>query len=141
MIVIQDTREQRPWDFSKIAGVSEVRIQALATGDYSAVGLEDIVCIERKSLADFAQSVTRGNARFYREIERMQAFPVRAIIIESSITAVIARRYRTQITPAALMSHVTGITCGKNVPVLFAGSRKNAQVLAFCLLREGDKHR
>ena len=139
MIVIQDTRERTPWLFDEIAGVAEVRVQTMATGDYTLDGHEHIVCVERKSLADFAGSVTRGHDRFYRELERMQAFPVRAVIVECSVRRVANNKYRSKLSPKALMAHAMTITFERQIPVLFAGSRYEAQVLAFTMFRHAEK--
>ena len=49
MIIIQDTREQSPFDFSFYD--CDVSIATLKTGDYTIEGYEEIVCIERKKSA------------------------------------------------------------------------------------------
>jgi len=46
------------------------------TGDYSIVGQEHRIAIERKSVEDFLGSITAGNARFRREHERMACLAV-----------------------------------------------------------------
>ena len=48
--VVVDTREQEPYSFDSDK-VSAVR-KALPAGDYSLVGLEERVAVERKSLTD-----------------------------------------------------------------------------------------
>src|SRR5580704_7639874 len=74
--VIVDTREQAPWGFTgmelgrKLVVVKKER-RALNTGDYSIVGIENKVCIERKSADDLVGSVCGGHARLQREHERM----------------------------------------------------------------------
>lgn len=56
----------------------------LATGDYSLLGLESHVCIERKSREDFLGCVGRERERFDREIQRMLAYPVRVLLVETT---------------------------------------------------------
>ena len=50
--VIRDTREQEGYTFEKFTGrytsCNGMIIKKLDTGDYSLVGLEDKLCIERK---------------------------------------------------------------------------------------------
>ena len=72
-IVAVDTREQKPYRFPH----SEVK--TLATGDYSIVGLEDQVAIERKSKEDAYSSLGQGRDRFERELERLSKFDYAAI--------------------------------------------------------------
>jgi ERCC4-type nuclease len=65
--VVVDTREQEPYSFDSDK-VSAVR-KALPAGDYSLVGLEERVAVERKSLTDFVSTVIRGRKRFHRELK------------------------------------------------------------------------
>lgn len=50
-IIVVDTREQRPYSFDE-ARVGGVVHAALPAGDYSLLGQETRIAIERKSLAD-----------------------------------------------------------------------------------------
>lgn len=59
--VLIDTREQRPWTFSRDTTSEFV---TLTEGDYSFAGYSDRVRIERKSLADLVGSITTGRERF-----------------------------------------------------------------------------
>lgn len=78
--VIVDTREQAPFRFVGIVAdetkqplvVPLITDQALATGDYSIAGLESVLTIERKSVGDFASSITHDRERFEFEMERMR---------------------------------------------------------------------
>ena len=69
-VLLVDTREQRPLAFSHLSAESAT----LQTGDYSVRGLEDCFCVERKTLADLAGSLTRDRARFMRELHRMRGY-------------------------------------------------------------------
>lgn len=61
--IIVDTREQQPWEFDH-----PTVIQKLDVGDYSVVGLEKIVSIERKRFSEFYSCLTNDRERFEREI-------------------------------------------------------------------------
>lgn len=80
LIALVDSREQRPWNLAPL----RMESATLATGDYTLKGLERIVSIERKSLDDLVNCVGRDRKRFERCVERMLAYPCRALIIESS---------------------------------------------------------
>src|SRR5437763_1557404 len=75
-----DSREQLPLCLDPL----RVEPGTLATGDYSVKGLEHVVAIERKSAEDMLSCVGRERGRFDREIQRLLAYPVRAIVVESS---------------------------------------------------------
>lgn len=87
--VAVDTREQLPYRFDDIrierkkAFVLTVRT-TLATGDYSIVGSESKICVERKSLTDLFGTLGNDRDRFRREIERMQSFERSLVIIEAT---------------------------------------------------------
>lgn len=75
-----DTREQAPYSFAEIqAGsdksyrpiVVETCRMTLQQGDYSIVGNESYVAVERKSKSDLYGTLSNGRDRFQRELERL----------------------------------------------------------------------
>jgi len=87
--VVIDSREQLPFTFQNVRidrrkAFVLTQIHALHTGDYSIVGCEDKICVERKSLEDLYQTLGKGRERFIRELERMQDFERSLIVIEAS---------------------------------------------------------
>jgi hypothetical protein len=81
--IIRDTREQRGWDFpaDPKTGCQGTVSQTMPTGDYTIVGLEDKVVIERKAnTGEFSQNITQE--RFERELVRLDAFPLSFVILE-----------------------------------------------------------
>jgi len=75
--ILIDTKEQKPY---RIPGAM---FQALDTGDYTLAGLEHQFAIERKTLSDFYGSITKGHARFRKEIKRAQGFLDFVILVEA----------------------------------------------------------
>ena len=81
--IIIDTREQKPlWKEGKAAVIG-----TLKTGDYSIVGYEDKIAIERKSLMDLFGTLGKGHKRFKKELERALELDYFAIIIEGSYSS------------------------------------------------------
>lgn len=68
--LIVDTREQTPLEFLHLPAERGT----LQSGDYSAKGIEESFCVERKTVADLAGSLTRERARFMREMHRLRGF-------------------------------------------------------------------
>src|ERR1700693_2784685 len=63
-VLLVDTREQNPLDCSRFAGwFAGIEKRALALGDYSIAGLEDVCVVERKDLADLVHSLTTRSLR------------------------------------------------------------------------------
>ena len=84
MIIIKDSREQKPFDFSFYEDVEGECIQALKTGDYTLFGYEDKITIDRKqSVDEIAHNVFEQ--RFERECQRMENFEEAYILCEFSV--------------------------------------------------------
>ena len=80
----------------------------LTTGDYSVKGLETIIAVERKSLPDLLGCIGQQRERFDREVQRLLAYPCRAVIIECSWADLEQGEWRSQVTPAAAIGSVLG---------------------------------
>lgn len=127
MKIIVDTREQTPFRFG-----SEVQTEpgTLATGDYSLAGLENLVAVERKSLADLVMCCGPERDRFKRELHRLKAYRCRAVIIEAHMTEVVYQKYRSNMAPAAVMGSVASWQTRYEVPFVWAGQHGAAFVTA-----------
>ncbi len=81
--IIQDSREQNPLKLAAPTVVAKV-----SEGDYALPAPHDKgIYIERKSLADFAGTMSKGNARFRRELARAtKAGHYIVMLVESSIS-------------------------------------------------------
>jgi ERCC4-type nuclease len=89
MIIIQDTREQIPWDFTFFG--ADQKVKKLDTGDYSLEGLEDKFCIERKmSTGEIAINLGSKNKTFVKELDRMMEFEYKFLICEFSIKTLLS---------------------------------------------------
>jgi ERCC4-type nuclease len=97
--VIIDTREHvHPYKFLGFHAGAEHQYRplkvatewkALKSGDYSIAGYEDRIAIERKTLADFYNSVGQERNRFERECQRLAEMEYAAVVIEASWKQVI----------------------------------------------------
>lgn len=79
--ILIDTREQEAFTF---AG-RETRRGTLHAGDYSLLGLESIVAVERKSKADYWGCLGKGRKRFEACLERLSAVTYPLVVIECSL--------------------------------------------------------
>lgn len=119
---IIDSREQRPLDVSPLQTVTGT----LVTGDYSVQGLEEnVIAIERKSLDDLLACCGRERERFEREIQRLLAFPVRALVVEATWTDIAAGNWRSKLSPKQVEASLMG-WLSRGVPVLLSGDHKTA---------------
>lgn len=125
--VLVDTREQQPWDLSPL----RMESGTLQSGDYSlaADGLRDLIRIERKSLPDLVGVVGAGRDRFEREIERLQAFPTRVLIVEANWSDIDKGDWRGKVTPKTVRNSL-GSWMVRGLNVVMAGNRERAQEIA-----------
>ena len=129
IVAVVDTREQHPLDLSPLQSVPGT----LATGDYSVLGLESIVAIERKSLPDLVACVGRDRGRFDREVQRLLAYPVRTLIIESSWGEIELGGWRGKVSPNVVIGSLLGwIAAG--LPVVLAEDHQRAGLYVSRLL-------
>lgn len=121
LIAICDSREQLQLDLSPM----RVEIGTLATGDYSVKGLEKVIAIERKSAEDMLACIGRERERFDREIQRLLAYPVRAVVVEAGWQFFERGDWRGNVTPNAAIGSLLGwITAG--VPIVMAYDHERA---------------
>lgn len=118
---VVDTREQTPVNLDPLRTVAG----SLVTGDYSVVGLEHVVAVERKSLEDLLGCVGRERERFDRECQRLLAYQCRALVVESTWAAIEMGGWRSQVTPNQALGSLLGWAC-MGIPVLMAGDHSRA---------------
>lgn len=90
-VIGRDNREQLGYLFEGFkADASEgnrplvVRVEdvTLQSGDYSLIGYQDQVAIERKSFEDLFSTLGQGRERFVRELERLNEMDFAAVVCE-----------------------------------------------------------
>lgn len=136
--LIIDSREKQPWSFDGDDAFEEVIVRKLDAGDYSLVGLEDIVSIERKASADeLLNNFMTNKKRIYAEIDRMKDYRFKFIIIEQDLETLMDpksyyinrlknRRKRPpspRMPVAIVISNLTTLMLEHDVQIIFAGSR------------------
>lgn len=122
--IVCDSREKEPYMFS-----CEVVKAKLDAGDYSVVGFEQRVAVERKSLRDFVSTVIHDFDRFARELAKLSAMDSACIVVEADLTAVLCGEHADAlraVTPQSLLGASAYIDTRFRVPVYWCGSRAAA---------------
>jgi DNA excision repair protein ERCC-4 len=128
-IVVIDSREQRPYRFD------EAVVKLLPSGDYSLLGYEERVAIERKSKKDAYASLGRGRERFEREVERLSRFEYAAIVVEASLKGF------SRLNPKTAINSLLAWSVKHGVFVFFAGDRLHGHAVTRCLLEKYWRYR
>ena len=135
--IVIDTREKLPFAF---AGY-ETRVVTLQTGDYSLLGFEDRVAVERKSKSDAYGCVGKGRKRFVKCLERLAALDRAAIVIERSIEDFDQNPpARTRIDSRMAVGSYISWACKYRIPVFWCESRAYAERVTVRFLAAYVKH-
>lgn len=133
LVVLVDTREQMIAEFP--TGVTVTRA-TLDAGDYTTELLQGIGVIERKSVSDFANSITHDRERFEDCIRRLRDYRWRCIVVEGDIGDV----WRLwAIHPHSVVGTCASFWARSDCPVLFAGTRAAAGRLIAGILRRWEE--
>ena len=91
--IVIDGREREPYRFVGLTTknnqgdvapiLPNLEFGRLETGDYSIRGLEHLVAVERKSLADLYSTLGQDRDRFEREHERLAAMKTACVVVEA----------------------------------------------------------
>ena len=143
--ILVDDREKMPWNLAKNCKyIQHSTVARLLVGDYTIVGLEDRLCIERKRTAtEFANNVFDKNFRL--ELERMQKFLYRFIIFEFDLQNIIdfpagssipaEKLAQVRVTGQYMMRFISEIETVYHIPVLICGSESNARFMVANIMR------
>ena len=140
--IIIDTREQHPWNFYEDEDKATTTRHKLDTGDYSVAGYEHRICIERKSLIDWVNTIVNSHNRFHVELLRMRDYDRSFVIIEGSVDDIMHKKYETpaikrNISPETIIKMSIGIMMKYPwVQVVLADNRYSAKIVALNILRQ-----
>ena len=130
LVVASDSREQKPYRFARS------QVKTLASGDYSLIGLEDRIAIERKTKEDAYASLGQGRARFERELERLSHLDYAAVVVETSLPDFLCAPAFSRMHPKAAAGSIVAWSVKYRVCVFFAGDRLHGNALTRQLLEK-----
>lgn len=146
-----DGREKQPYSFQNLCADARQRCRPLIipwewahleTGDYSIVGYEAEIAIERKSLADLFMTLGSHRARFRREHERLAALDYAAVVIEGTMDdAVRFPPPHSRLVPKVVFRTALAWSIKFHVPWIWTGSRRLGEITTFRLLEKWWKKR
>lgn len=136
--IVIDSREQTPLIFTRPTVTA-----GLYAGDYSVVGLENIFCVERKSLDDLAGCCGKDRDRFEHELRRVAGCYYRRLLIIGTRKAVEDHCYKSKINPASMLATVDCYEARFCLPVVWCKTPESAasfiERLSFWIVREQIK--
>jgi len=127
-IVLVDTREQKPLPLyvnhpNWIGGERRV---ALKTGDYTVQGMESLLCLERKSLADLVACTVISRQRFLTACGRLARFQWKAILVEATFEDIKGGfeqfEIPSEVHPNAVWGTLDAIEAKFGIPVIYTST-------------------
>ena len=150
--IVIDLREQTPWAWTPDMVTPEMK--SLNAGDYALAedceaekgkkSLSVRFAIERKSLDDFLGTIGSNWDRFQREMERMNGFPARIIIVEGNFADLCFREDKGVLLPPehshpnmrpSFVARRIAELALSGITTLFAGDASLAAGLAYRIFR------
>lgn len=144
MLILADTREKTPWDFSFFN--AKQKFTYVKAGDYTIEGLEDIIMIERKkTVFELINNIIRQSDRFANEFKRSKA--VRKIIIcefpRKDIfnfeNTWIYKQRKMRVTSVYFIQRLAQFLEEQDIEIFYNDTRADAQALAYEILDETFK--
>ena len=138
-VIVVDSREKRAL---RSEGVIK---STLKTGDYSILGFENKIAIERKSPIDLFGTLTSSHKRFKAELVRAQKLEYFAIIIDSSLSDIIKKSFK-----GSKYSKIKGLQIARILftqhfrygpQIFFSGSRNESKLIIENLFEAFYKHK
>ena len=130
MIIVYDTREQRPLSFKRYKKVDGTSRITLKTGDYSVRGYEDKISIERKSAIDLFGTLGKGSERFKKELLRARDLDFFGMVIESPYDEIrdktFKNAFRSKMRGDVILKRLHTMMVKYRMHVFFARSRSEA---------------
>ena len=130
-VVLVDTREKRPLPLfvnhpNWIGGERRV---TLKTGDYTVEGMEGILSLERKDLADLVACTVTYRKRFLAACARLARFRWKAILVESTLEDIKAGfesfEIPSEVHPNVLCGTLDAIEAKFGIPIIYSSSTQD----------------
>lgn len=127
-VVLVDTREQKPFPLhaNHPNWIGGERRATLKTGDYSVEGMESLLSLERKSLADVVNCTVAHRERFIAGCSRLARFKWKAILIEATLEDIKGGfgpfNIPSDVHPNAVCGTLDAIEAKFGIPIIYTSS-------------------
>ena len=147
--VLIDGREKAPYQFTGLHAdarqqnrplIVPTQWAHLETGDYTVLGLESEITVERKSLSDLYSTLGQHRARFEREHQRLAELRRAMVIIEAGwYEALNWPPPQSQLNPKTVFRTAVSWQVRYGVPWILAEDRRFAEIYTFRFLEKAWK--
>jgi len=125
--VVIDTREQLGWTFPDNVETVSCGLHA---ADYSLLGFETLIGIERKSIDDLVSTVIHSRKRFTKELIRLQSYRFKIVAVEAELEDILEHRYSSDAHPNSIIGSILSLEMNYGISFHWWGNRQIAQWMA-----------
>jgi len=119
-MVVIDSQEHMGYRFERFSNWFAGTVhRRLPVGDYTLLGLEDKIIIERKTLLDLVRSIIQERAGFIQKCEKLSAFRKKCLVIEGSVGLLKTPYEDSQVHPNAVFRSLIAAQERWDIPVYF----------------------
>ena len=129
-VIVIDSREQTPYGFP---GLKTIRF-ALPAGDYSLIGFENKIAVERKTLDDYVHTIIHDRDRWKREMEKLSNYETACVVVEADLFDIRRKRFQSGAHPNSILGSTTAEFVDRRIPVFFASDRQCAEWMTASIL-------
>ena len=126
-VIVEDTREQNGLFSRKPPKGLTITRRKLDVGDYSILGFENSITIERKNVTDLYMSLGKERDNFSRRIEKMAGMERAYLLVEGNEDDVLSFQPFSQLHPNVVRSSLASIEVKTPVKVHFGFPRREAE--------------
>jgi ERCC4-type nuclease len=127
-LVIVDTREQAPFQFAGLSNwIGGTVSRKLDVGDYSIVGMQRLLRMERKSLTDLISTLMQHRQTFFRCCEALARFRHPALLVEATyedVKSFYDEELCTRAHPNAVSGTLDALEARFGIPVIYTSRHR-----------------
>ena len=118
--VVIDSAEHMGYTFERFTNwFSGTVRKRLSVGDYTLLGMEEEVIVERKTVPDLVKSIIQERNDFIKKCERLSTFKKSCLVVEGSLSNVKTPYEDSQAHPNAVLGSLLAAQERWNIPVYF----------------------
>lgn len=118
--IVIDSAEHMGYKFERFSNWFDGAVRKkLPVGDYTLLGMENEIAIERKTLPDLVNSIIQERINFIMRCERLSEFKKKCFIIEGSLSLLKTPYEESKAHPNAVLGSIIATQERWNIPVYF----------------------
>jgi ERCC4-type nuclease len=140
--VVIDSQEHMGYGFERFANwFSGTVRKRLKVGDYTILGMEQEIAMERKTIPDLVNSIIQDRKDFIGKCERLSSFKKKCLVIEGTLSEIKTPYENSQAHPNAVLGSLLAAQERWDIPVYFLDEFQLAEEFVASMLSKYHAYR